>query len=530
MGDCRPDEGDMTMKHAKESQIVEWKETWRDDYLKWICGFANAQGGTLVIGRNDRGETVGVRNAKKLIEDLPNKIRNLLGLVLDINLLKDPSGSEIIEIVVPHYPFPVSYQGQYYYRSGSTNQLLTGLELDRLLRQKGGSAWETTPMFGLSLRHLDTSKINDFIRKAVATGRLSSDVLKIGKLEFLEKMNLVRDGRPNHAAALLFAKDMRFHPVGASVKIGFFANDADILYQDVIKGPLFSQVEQTIETLYLKFLKAKISYHGIQRIERYPFPEAAIREAVLNAVIHKDYAGGIPVQISAYEDRLYVANIGQLPMSWTVKDLLEKHVSKPFNPIIAHAFYLAGYVESWGRGVEKIMNACREDGIPAPSYTVHPGDIMLRFDTVGDRLYVARNEGTPTATETAMTKDRTAVTEDRMDSKVRHKAKSRVENGKSRVESEESRVENGKSRVENEESRVENGGNGAKDGKKKKVKSSVEILRMISETPDITVRQIAINLGVSLKAVEKNVKILRESGSIRRVGPKKGGHWEVVNR
>ena len=82
-----------------ENQQLEWKETWRDEYLKWICGFANAQGGTFVIGKNDKGETVGVKNAEKLLEDLPNKIRATMGVVADVNLRKD-RGLDIIEIFV----------------------------------------------------------------------------------------------------------------------------------------------------------------------------------------------------------------------------------------------------------------------------------------------------------------------------------------------------------------------------------------------------------------------------------------------
>ena len=95
----------------KEHQHVEWKESWRDECLKWICGFANAEGGVLVIGRNDKGEAVGVANARKLLEDLPNKIRDVLGIMADVNLVKK-SGKELIEIRVEPYPTPISYKGE----------------------------------------------------------------------------------------------------------------------------------------------------------------------------------------------------------------------------------------------------------------------------------------------------------------------------------------------------------------------------------------------------------------------------------
>ena len=108
-----------------ESQNLEWKSSWRDEYLKWICGFANAQGGTLVIGKNDRGEIVGVKDPLRLLEEIPNKTQSLLGIVVDVDL-KSEEGGEYLEIKVDPYPHPVSYKGEYHYRSGSTRQVLRG--------------------------------------------------------------------------------------------------------------------------------------------------------------------------------------------------------------------------------------------------------------------------------------------------------------------------------------------------------------------------------------------------------------------
>jgi ATP-dependent DNA helicase RecG len=145
-------------------------------------------------------------------------------------------------------------------------------------------------------------------------------------------------------------------------------------------------VDKAIELIYLKYMRAKISYEGIQRIERYFVPEAALREALLNAVCHKQYQSGVPIQISVYEDRLYVANVGSLSEDWTLEKLMNKHTSRPYNPDIAFVFYLAGFIESWGRGVEKICNALKADSLPMPEYTVNPGDIMIKFTGPEDRI------------------------------------------------------------------------------------------------------------------------------------------------
>jgi len=115
-----------------ENQNVEWKENWQDEYIKWICGFANAHGGKLTIGVNDEGVATGIPNVHKLLEDIPNKVRDILGIIVDVNLKIDKD-IEYLEIVVEPYPYPVSYKGQYHYRSGSTKQELKGAALDKFL-------------------------------------------------------------------------------------------------------------------------------------------------------------------------------------------------------------------------------------------------------------------------------------------------------------------------------------------------------------------------------------------------------------
>lgn len=121
----------------EESQNIEHKESWRDKYLKWICGFANAQGGRVYIGVDDNRNVVGVEDSKRLMEDIPNKVRDVLGIIVDVNLLKEDK-KEYIEIGVPPYSNPINYKGQYHYRSGSTKQELKGAALSRFLLEHGG--------------------------------------------------------------------------------------------------------------------------------------------------------------------------------------------------------------------------------------------------------------------------------------------------------------------------------------------------------------------------------------------------------
>ena len=198
-------------------------------------------------------------------------------------------------------------------------------------------------------------------------------------LELLEKLNLLDGTMLKRAAVLLFHRNPEKWITGAFVKIGFFENDADLRYQDEVHGSLMIQADRVIDLLYTKYLTAEISYDNITRIEHYPFPKDAIREAIFNALIHQDFSVGVPVQISVYRDKLYISNDCVFPANWTAETLMQKHRSLPHNPDIANTFFRAGFIESWGRGIEKICRLCKEYGISEPEYTVHPNDIMMMF-------------------------------------------------------------------------------------------------------------------------------------------------------
>lgn len=138
-----------------------------------------------------------------------------------------------------------------------------------------------------------------------------------------------------------------------------------------------------MDLLLTKYLKAAIHYKGINRIEEYPYPEAALREALLNAIAHKDYSLGHPIQVSVYEDKIIFWNEGELPDNWTPKKLSVKHPSRPFNPDIASAFFRAGLIEAWGRGTLKIISECKQAGLPNPIFTVDGSDISVELKSPG---------------------------------------------------------------------------------------------------------------------------------------------------
>lgn len=364
---------------------TERHREWSEEYLKEICGYANAQGGKIYIGCDDICHVVGVQNAHKLLEDIPNKVRDNLGISVEVRLLEE-NGKEYIEIDVPSYPVCISCKGDYYFLSGSTRQILTGPALEAFLMRKRGATWDNMPLPTFSLEDVDDGAVARFKQLATKTGRFDSSVLDAPKDVLMDKLHLTNGQYLTNAAMLLFSKDPERWQLGVYIKIGYFENDADLLFHDEVHGSLLEQLDKTVDLIYSKYMRAKITYERMQRIERYFVPEAALREALLNAICHKSYQSGIPIQISVYEDKLYIANCACLPENLSANDLMQKHDLVPYNPNIAHVLYLAGFIESWGQGIEKICSACRKDGVPLPEYESHPNDIMVKFVAPEDRI------------------------------------------------------------------------------------------------------------------------------------------------
>lgn len=303
-----------------ESQNIEYKAIWKDEYYKWICGFANASGGRIFLGVDDDPphKPVGLDNADKLMEDLPNKVRDVLGIMVDVNLHHE-GDKAYIEMVVEAYPYPVNYKGQYHYRSGSTKQELKGAALNKFLLDKVGIRWCNVPVPSVKPEDLDAQSIRNFKESGIKKKRMDPEVLSDSTTEFLTSLDLMVDEQITRAGILLFhPKPEKLFP-GSFIKIGFFRSDSDLAFQDEIHGSLVQQVDRTFDLLTTKYMNYMITYQGLQRVETPPFPEDPLRECILNAVAHKNYQEQIPIQISVYPDRIVFWNPGELPESWTVE-------------------------------------------------------------------------------------------------------------------------------------------------------------------------------------------------------------------
>ncbi|OQC17177.1 MAG: Divergent AAA domain protein [Firmicutes bacterium ADurb.Bin080] len=360
-----------------ENHTVEFKQSWHDEYLKTIAAFANTEGGIMYIGCDDRGVVIGLEKSetKKLLEDLPNKIRSKLGITPFVQE-EIRNGKSLLNIKVLCSSFPVSCDGKFYIRVGSTTQELSGLELSSFLLEKTGDSWDELPT---SVRIdqleevLDTESIEKF--KVLARQRLpliEQDTTRI----ILQKLNLItKDGRLTRACILLFGKNPQRYFISAYSKAGRFKNNTIILDTVEVKGNLFQQLDGILEAIKKNInvmfdtSVRELSLEGVARREIWDYPLDALREAAINALVHRDYLDtSSSIEVRIYDDELILSNPGKLMPPLTIEQLKEKHSGRQRNPLIATVFYYANFIESWGSGTLKMINLCKEQNLPEPEF------------------------------------------------------------------------------------------------------------------------------------------------------------------
>ena len=463
-----------------ESQNIEYKESWRDEYLKWICGFANAQGGRIFIGVNDEKQVIGLPDAKKLMEDIPNKIVNYLGIVEDVNLLAEGE-KEYIEIVVSPSNVPIAYKGTYHYRSGSTKQELKGLALQQFIMRKMGHSWDDIPVYGATIDDIDRKAIDYFLHCSIKAGRMDEDEADASTEDVLRNLGLfTKDGELKNAAILLFGKHVgQFFP-SAIFNIGrFLTDESDLIVQDMLEGNVIQMASRVVDTLRTKYLLSPIHYEGLQRVEQLEIPETALRELIYNSLAHKDYTGPA-IQKRVYDRSIELWNYGLLPKELTPADLMKKHSSFPRNHNIANVFYKAGFVETWGRGFKKIKEEFERVNLPLPIMEENCGGVLATIQRMSLEDVIAERGNNNVGVNVGV--------------KVGVNVGVNVGNLSETNLTDRQRI----------------------------------IISIIKSNPSITAKQMSVTLSVALRTIERDLSVMLKAHVIRHEGSDKSGVWVVL--
>ncbi len=366
-----------------ESETLEFKSSFDREAIETLAAFANSSGGTLLVGVQDTRGISGVTVGKETIQSWINQVKMATtpAIIPDVTLTAI-EGKNVVQLTIAAFPVrPVACRGKYFRRVHGANHAMSLNEVADAYLKTFQLSWDSYEHFGAQLQHIDTYKLELFIAKV---NRIERFHLDEEPLHALEKLRLIKNMIPTNASMLLFAcKSLPYN-----IHIGRFA-DATSIRDDI-------QITETLPEAFTQAMQA-ISKHinisfritGMEREELWEYPQVAIREALANAIVHRDYQNPSDIQIKIFDDRMTIYSSGRLYGNLTVDDLQgDSYHSELRNKLIAEAFYLTGIIEKYGSGLTRIRKAVRDSGAITFSMEESANGFMVTFRKTGssDRL------------------------------------------------------------------------------------------------------------------------------------------------
>ncbi|MCL2712685.1 MAG: putative DNA binding domain-containing protein [Methanomassiliicoccaceae archaeon] len=366
------------MGQHKESQTEEWKVSWDSKHLDTLSAFSNSEGGTMFIGKDDKGKVIGVTDPKDLLKVIPDTIRNKLKIRSSVEAIVE-NDKTYIKIEIGKGNRYVDLDGVFYKRVGSTTQRVMGDELRSWILADAKMSWVDLPSGNVSMKDLSQDAVKFFVKKGTASKRMSSKAAESDNESLLKNYELMDDKGLRNSATILFRDEPSKNITSAGVHIGEFNENDLLLRHDLIDCPAVMLPDRAMDVLLNKYMKSVDEIVGLMRVTKYPYPEKGLREAVMNSIIHRDYSSFESTYVRVYPDRIEISNPGSLPAGWTEKNLFKKHGSVLTNTSIAKVFFDMGYIEKFGSGIETIRNDCKAMNNPEPEYNLENGRVEIVF-------------------------------------------------------------------------------------------------------------------------------------------------------
>lgn len=446
-----------------ESSTIEFKSSFNDEAIETLVAFANTKGGRVLIGIDKNGKlNPNVRLGKETLQNWANEIKQKTqpSIIPDIETI-DYQNKTLVVISVSEFPVkPISFKSRYFKRVKNSNHVLSAIEIADLSLQSLQLSWDSYPAHGKALTDIDLGKVEKFIEKVNLAGRFS---LEGNAVENLEKLRFVNKGTITNAAILLFGKGN----IPYNIHLGRFKTESYIIDDKMYSGTLFAVVEDILKYIVSQIKVAfEITGKTTQRTEIFEYPLPALRELVLNAIIHRDYLSPIDIQIKIFDNKITFFNPGKLFGDLTVEHLkTNNYQAYSRNKLLSEAFYLTGDIEKYGSGFKRIAN----------ELTRYPTMKLVCSEIPNGFLAELSYEVQKTQTDQ-----------------------------KTVEKSVEKTVEN-------------------------TVEKTVEkIVASIFEKPSISIAELQQKTGLSRRGVEWQLDSLKQKGILKRIGPDKGGRWEVT--
>lgn len=506
-----------------DSSITTTLPYWEEGSLAVICGIANAGGGSIVVmetTRSGRGET---RRFRKPFESIPSLSMAELGLACTTEPVMH--GMDLcLEINVPAAEEPISYRGNYYLYSNGSNQPISSEEVERLYDKNADTVWESRLQPFVREEDLDEHTLT--IMQQEVEKELGPDAASESSLSALLQHYGIKSKQTDaftNTGVLLMHRAPEAYIPGAFVHIGLFG--ADGVQQgesELVTGPISTQLSTTLELLFGTYLPAALEEEAPTRREgqaggRQLPPREAVREALLNALVHKDYESGVPIKVSVFPAELYIDNVGRPPASWTLEDLLGRHNSRPRNLQLMLALQRHRMLNGWGTGIGAMIEACEAAGMAAPRFSLRADemDVCFPFGRTADEQAAAgqgsggRDSTSPfgAASERSFGPASTGMTTGDAPPSVARPIENDPKSNKPTFKERSIAAAN----------RLDMTG------------TDEYVLKVIETNGRVTALRIATVLGVSESTVRRSFRRLRELGLIERIGSDKAGYWRLTD-
>ena len=372
-----------------ESETVEWKRSTGElrDAMQTVCAFLNGNGGLVLFGIRPDGRVEGQQVSDQTMRDIAELFDRLEPpYKTPVERIDVGNGREVLVLRVERggQKIPFTYDGRPYQRVSSTTRRMPKDEFEDLVLERMHSRrrWENQPADEISFKDIDRDEVFRILKFARSVGRLSGPTGR-STVEMLSRLGVHKDGQFLRAAVVLFGKTFLPDYPQCELRMARFrgTDKTEFLDQRSLRGPAFKLLDEAELFCQRHFpMPAKIVSGQWRRVEKTLIPVDAMREILVNAFIHRDYsiAGGA-VSLAIFDDRVEVWSAGTFPRGITPAMLTGNHLSVQRNPIVAEVFHRAGLIERWGRGTNKVVEACVDAGIAAPTFEEITGGAVVTF-------------------------------------------------------------------------------------------------------------------------------------------------------
>jgi ATP-dependent DNA helicase RecG len=372
-----------------ETENIEFKQTFSKSVIETLVAFSNTKGGKVLIGINDKKEVRGVTINEETVQKWVNEIKQSTNpeVVPSVESVFYEKKNIVVFTVIEYPIKPVSYRNRYFKRVVNSNHLMSIAEVANEHLRTINSSWDYYTDPNHSLEHISIKKVEKYMKEYESKNDV---VIDYGPVDFLKKQEIIKDNKLTFGAYLLFAKDLC---IISDVQVGRFKGKTKIIDSISLDTDLFTELNEILKFIKKNLMLEFIITGDAERKERYDYPLSAIREVVVNMLIHRDYRDPSGSLIKIYDDRITFYNPGKLFGGITIKDLLsDNFTSKPRNKLIAKAFREIRRIERYGSGISRIIKQCKEHGIAGPKFEELADGFMVTLynkkvgEKVGERV------------------------------------------------------------------------------------------------------------------------------------------------